>query len=60
MFINEWGWAGDDAAPMWIPQVHTVALPCGRYFDAVRADADIADSAHDISRSKAKLRETRP
>ncbi|MFD3422431.1 hypothetical protein [Streptomyces decoyicus] len=48
MFLDTWGWASHDAAPMWVPQVQTIAVPCGRYFDAVRADADIAVGAHKI------------
>ncbi|MFD7919634.1 hypothetical protein ACFV3R_10455 [Streptomyces sp. NPDC059740] len=48
MFDDEWGWADGTREPAWVPRVQTLGLPCGQYFDAVRADADTAASAHAI------------
>lgn len=48
MFDNAWGWADSTPEPAWVPRAQTLGLPCGQYFDAVRAGADSAASAHEI------------
>jgi len=45
MLTHTWGRAGED--PGWVPRFRP-GLQCGRHFDAVLADADIAVRAQEI------------